>query len=261
MGSDMTQAPGHAEIVRVVAPNPGPMTLEGTNTYLYGSGPCVVVDPGPDDEGHLAAVQAAAEERGGIGLVLLTHGHGDHADGAEALARAVVDKRALGAGGAAWKPEVVLPGDGDEHGGLRAIATPGHAPDHVCLMTVDGVCFSGDLVLGTGSTFVPPDGGSLGAYMASLRRMQAEEIELICPGHGPWITDPAAKLAEYVEHREMRERRLLAALDHGERSREALLAEAWADVPAELRPAAEMVMQAHLDKLAIEGRFAADLSP
>lgn len=239
----METAPGHAEILRVVAPNPGPMTLEGTNTYLYGSEPCVVIDPGPDDAGHLEAIRGVAEERGGIGVVLLTHGHGDHADGAERLG-----------------VEAVRPGDGEEYGGLRAIATPGHAPDHVCLMTSDGVCFSGDLVLGEGSTFVPPDGGSLAAYMDSLRRMQAEPIELICPGHGPWITDPAAKLAEYVEHREMRERRLLAALARGERSRKALLDEAWSDVPTELRPAAELVMQAHLEKLAAEGRLPGDLT-
>jgi len=254
-------APGHAEILRVVAPNPGPMTLEGTNTYLYGSGPCVVIDPGPDDESHLDAVRVAADELDGIGLILLTHGHGDHSEGAETLANAVVDRRALEAGGAAWKPEVILPGDGEEHGGLRAVATPGHAPDHVCLMTADGVCFSGDLVLGTGSTFVPPDGGSLAAYMDSLRRMQPEQIELIAPGHGPWITDPAAKLAEYVEHREMRERRLLAALERGERSRAALLDEAWSDVPSELREAAAMVMDAHLDKLEAEGRLPSNLTP
>jgi glyoxylase-like metal-dependent hydrolase (beta-lactamase superfamily II) len=125
-------------------------------------------------------------------------------------------------------------------------------------MTGDGVCFSGDLVLGEGSTFVPPDDGSLAAYMDSLRRLQVEPLELICPGHGPWIADPAAKLAEYLEHREMRERRLLAALERGERSRKALLAEAWSDVPAELRPAAELVMQAHLEKLEAEGRLRSD---
>ncbi|HEX3608958.1 MAG TPA: MBL fold metallo-hydrolase [Solirubrobacterales bacterium] len=219
------------------------MTLEGTNTYLFGADPCTAIDPGPDIESHLEAVRAAAEERGGLGLVLLTHTHGDHADGAARL-----------------DAEVILPVDGREHGGLRAIATPGHAPDHVCLITADGVCFSGDLVLGTGSTFVPPDGGSLAAYMDSLRRLQAEPIELICPGHGPWVTEPAAKLAEYIEHREMRERRLLAALERGERSREALLDEAWDDVPAALRPAAEMVMQAHLDKLAAEERAPGDLT-
>jgi glyoxylase-like metal-dependent hydrolase (beta-lactamase superfamily II) len=214
------------------------MTLEGTNTYLYGSDPCVVIDPGPDDAGHLEAVRAAAEERGGIGLVLLTHGHGDHADGAPRL-----------------DAEVVQPGDGEEHAGLRALATPGHTAEHVCLLSGDGVCFAGDLVLGEGSTFVPPDGGSLAAYMDSLRLLQGEAIELICPGHGPWVTDPAAKLAEYVEHREMRERRLLAALERGERSKQALLAEAWDDVPAELRGAAALVMEAHLQKLAVEGSF------
>jgi glyoxylase-like metal-dependent hydrolase (beta-lactamase superfamily II) len=237
----MSEAPGHPEVVRVVAPNPGPMTLEGTNTYLYGADPCTVIDPGPDIESHLDAVREAAEERGGIGLVLLTHNHGDHAAGADNLG-----------------VEAILPTDGEEHGGLRAVSTPGHVPDHVCFLTADGVCFSGDLVLGTGSTFVPPDGGSLSAYMDSLRRMQAEPIELICPGHGPWVGDPAAKLAEYVEHREMRERRLLTALDRGERSREALLAEAWNDVPAALRPAAAIVMQAHLDKLRNEDRLPAD---
>jgi glyoxylase-like metal-dependent hydrolase (beta-lactamase superfamily II) len=218
------------------------MTLAGTNTYLYGSDPCTVIDPGPDDASHLEAVRVAAEERGGVGLVLLTHSHGDHAAGADRLGA-----------------EVVLPVGGEEHGGLRALATPGHAADHVCFLTTDRVCFSGDLVLGEGSTFVPPDGGSLAAYMKSLRLVQAEAPTLICPGHGSWVTDPAAKLAEYVEHREMRERRLLVALERGERSKEALLAEAWSDVPTELRPAAALVMEAHLQKLDAEGRLPADL--
>jgi glyoxylase-like metal-dependent hydrolase (beta-lactamase superfamily II) len=228
------------------------MTLTGTNTYLYGADPCTVIDPGPDDAGHLDAVRTAAAERGGIGVVLLTHSHGDHSDGAEALTAAVT--------GEADRPPVALPGDGEEYGGLRAVATPGHAADHVCFLTADRVCFSGDLVLGEGSTFVPPDGGSLSAYMESLRRLQAEPIELICPGHGPWIEDPAAKLAEYVEHREMRERRLVTALERGERSREALLAEVWDDVPDEVRPAAALVMDAHLQKLSSEGRLPAGLT-
>ncbi len=218
------------------------MTLAGTNTYLYGSDPCLVIDPGPDDPSHLEAVLTAAEERGGLGQVLLTHSHGDHAAGAERLGA-----------------EVILPSDGEERGGLRALATPGHAADHVCFLTGDGVCFSGDLVLGEGSTFVPPDGGSLAAYMESLRLLQAEPIELICPGHGPWVTDPAAKLAEYVEHREMRERRLLEALERGERSKEALLGEVWDDVPDRVRPAAALVMEAHLQKLEAEGLLPADL--
>ena len=241
--AEFDSAPGHPEIVRIVAPNPGPMTGEGTNTYLHGADPCAVIDPGPDIAGHIDAVVAAAEARGGIGTVLLTHRHGDHAAGAERLG-----------------VEAILPGGGDEHAGLHALATPGHAAEHVCFMTADGVCFSGDLILGAGSTFVPPDGGSLAAYMESLRLVQAERPQLICPGHGPWITDPAAKLAEYVEHREMRERRLLAALDRGERSRDALLAEVWDDVPEELQPAARLVMEAHLQKLEAEGRVPGQLA-
>jgi glyoxylase-like metal-dependent hydrolase (beta-lactamase superfamily II) len=234
----VTRAPGHPEVLRIVAPNPGPMTLEGTNTYLYGEGPCAVIDPGSEDAGHLEAIRAAAGERGGIGLVLLTHSHGDHTAGADQL-----------------DAEVVLPAGGETHAGLRVLATPGHAADHVCFLSDDGVCFSGDLVLGLGSTIVPPGDNSLTAFMASLRLLQAERIELIAPGHGPWITDPAAKLAEYVEHREMRERRLLAALERGERSRAALLAEAWDEIPIELLPMAAMAMEAHLEKLEAEGRL------
>lgn len=250
------QAPGHPEILRLTAPNPGPMTLEGTNTYLYGSDPCAAIDPGPDDPGYLETVRAAAEQRGGIGAILLTHGHGDHADGAERLAALVAE----GGAAADGPPPVIQPTDGEERCGLRALATPGHAAEHVCLLAADGVCFSGDLVLGEGSTFVPPDGGSLAAYMDSLHRLGAEPLTLICPGHGPWIADPAAKLAEYVEHREMRERRLLAALDRGERSRAALLDEVWDDAPEEVRPAAALVMEAHLQKLEAEGRLPDDLA-
>ncbi len=219
------------------------MTLEGTNTYLYGTDPCVVIDPGSEDEGHLEAIRGAAAERGGIGLVLLTHSHGDHTAGADQLGA-----------------EVVLPAGGETHAGLRALATPGHAADHVCFLSDDGVCFSGDLVLGLGSTIVPPGDNSLAAFMSSLRLLQAERIELMAPGHGPWITDPAAKLAEYVEHREMRERRLLAALERGERSRAALLAETWDDIPVELLPMAAMAMETHLEKLEAEGRVPADLA-
>lgn len=239
----MSRAPGHPEVLKIVAPNPGPMTLEGTNTYLYGSDPVAVIDPGSEDTAHLEAIRAAAGERGGIGLVLLTHSHGDHTAGAEELGA-----------------EVVLPQGGEVHAGLRVLATPGHAEDHVCFLSPGGVCFSGDLVLGLGSTIVPPGGNSLAAFMDSLALLQAEEIELIAPGHGPWVTDPAAKLAEYVEHRLMRERRLLAALDEGERSRAELLAQVWNDIPIELLPMAAMAMEAHLEKLEGEGRLPDDLT-
>jgi glyoxylase-like metal-dependent hydrolase (beta-lactamase superfamily II) len=218
------------------------MTLEGTNTYVYGFDPCVVIDPGDEDPGHLEAIRAAGADRGGIGTVLITHSHIDHISGAEQLG-----------------VPVVQPADGEEHGGLRALATPGHAADHVVFLTPDGVCFCGDLVLGLGSTIVPPGGNSLVAFLDSLALLQAENLELMCPGHGPWITDPDGKLAEYVEHRLMRERRLLAALDSGESSRAALLATTWDDVPVELLPMAAMAMEAHLEKLEVEGRLPFDL--
>jgi glyoxylase-like metal-dependent hydrolase (beta-lactamase superfamily II) len=218
------------------------MTLEGTNTYVYGFDSCVVIDPGDEDPAHLEAIRAAAADRGGIGTVLITHSHIDHISGADQLGAPVVQ-----------------PSDGEEHGGLRALATPGHAADHVVFLTPDGVCFCGDLVLGLGSTIVPPGGNSLVAFLDSLALLQAENLELMCPGHGPWITDPDGKLAEYVEHRLMRESRLLAALDSGESSRAALLATTWDDVPVELLPMAAMAMEAHLEKLEGEGRLPFDL--
>ena len=235
-------APGHPEIHRVVADNPGPMTLTGTNTYLYGSGPCWILDPGPDDAAHIAAVRAAAVERGGAAGALLTHSHNDHSGGVETLGI-----------------PITAAVDGESHGGLTAVATPGHAVDHFCFFTEDGVCFSGDLILGWGSTYVPPDGGSLTAYMDSLRLIRDRAPALICPGHGPWITDPAAKVAEYLEHREARERGLVEAIDRGVRSRMELLDEVWSDVPVQLRPAANVVMEAHLQKLESEKRLPADL--
>ncbi len=240
--STVEQAPGHPGIVRILAPNPGPMTLEGTNTYLVGSNPCWVIDPGPDDSDHVALVLEQAGLRGGIGGVLLTHTHGDHVGALEALG---IEPTPLAAG--------VRVGE------LAVVAPPGHADDHFVFMTADRVCFSGDLVLGSGSSFVPQDGGSLAAYMDSLARVRQLDPTLICPGHGPWVTDPVAKLDEYVEHREARERGLLEAIARGERSRSVLLAEVWADVPAELRPAAALVMEAHVEKLVAEGRIEGNL--
>lgn len=219
------------------------MTLSGTNTYLYGSDPVTVIDPGPNDPGHIELVRRTADDLGGIGAVVVTHSHGDHISGLSGL----------GVGASALE-------DGITVGGLEAVATPGHAIDHFCLFTDDGVCFSGDLILGTGSTYVPPDGGSLAAYMESLRLVASRGPGLICPGHGPWVTEPASKVAEYLEHRESRERGLIEALERGERSRIALLAEVWSDVPDELRPAAAIVMEAHLAKLGSEGRLPDDLA-
>lgn len=229
------------------------MTLEGTNTYLVQTGEGVhVIDPGPDDAGHLERIRDAAEAHGGISAILLTHDHGDHAAGAPALGAPVI-----------WPGQAANPKGSDPFGfgsvaagPFGVVATPGHSADHV-VFTLGEVCFCGDLVLGEGSTFVPPDGGSLSAYMRSLERVLELSPALLCPGHGPWITEPAAKLGEYIEHRLDRERKLVASLEAGERSRAALLDAAWDDVPAELRAAAAVVMEAHLEKLATEGRMPA----
>ncbi len=254
----------------ILAPNPGPMTLEGTNTYLVGRDPATVIDPGPEIPEHIEAVRRAGEERGGIGAVLVTHSHEDHIGGVELLGI-----------------EPARPADGEVVGGLTALVTPGHTEDHLCFtmpMSTEAapgrasgpkvreatgmreeaalLMFCGDLILGHGSTIVPPadQGGSLAKYMASLERVSKLELERLYPGHGPAIDDPATKIAEYVEHREARERRLLAALERGERSRMALLEEVWDDVPDGLLPAAAYAMQAHLEKLEAEGRVPGELA-
>jgi glyoxylase-like metal-dependent hydrolase (beta-lactamase superfamily II) len=143
------------------------------------------------------------------------------------------------------------------------LPSPGHAADHVCFAREDGVVFCGDLILGRGSSIVPPRamGGSLADYMRSLERLAAREPTLLCPGHGPWITDPRAKIAEYVAHREEREAKLVAALDAGERDRGRLLDAAWDDVPEAMRPAAAVAMQAHLEKLDDDGRLPEGVAP
>jgi glyoxylase-like metal-dependent hydrolase (beta-lactamase superfamily II) len=227
------------DVERITANNPGPMTLQGTNTYVVGRDPAVVIDPGPDLPDHIDAVRAEAEARGGIGTVLLTHDDGDHSEGVERLG-----------------VEPARPADGEVVAGLTVIATPGHAAEHLAFLLGDA-CFCGDLILGEGSTIVGPRrlGGSLADYMRSLERLEDFDIAVLYPGHGPEINDPRAKIDEYVEHRMMRERRLVAALDRGERSRAALLAEVWDDVPEELRPAAAIAMEAHLEKLEEEGRL------
>jgi glyoxylase-like metal-dependent hydrolase (beta-lactamase superfamily II) len=223
-------------VVRVRARNPSPLTLDGTNTYVVGGW---VVDPGPADPHHLEAVRAAAA--GGIEGVVLTHAHADHAEGAGELGA-----------------PVTLPRDGEHVGPFRALATPGHSPDSVCLLA-GPLCFTGDTVLGRGSVFIAPGEGSLSAYLESLRRLRALDLEVLCPGHGPYVREPGAKLDEYIAHRLERERRLLAALDAGLRTRDELLDSAWSDAPAELREFAALSLASHLEKLAEEGRLPADV--
>jgi glyoxylase-like metal-dependent hydrolase (beta-lactamase superfamily II) len=219
-------------IVRVRAPNPSALTLDGTNTYVLDGW---IVDPGPDDEGHLEAVRRAAGDR--LEGVVLTHSHADHAEGAARLGA-----------------PVTLPADGQVVGPFLALATPGHSPDSVCLLA-GRACFTGDTVLGSGSVFIAPGEGSLSAYLRSLRRLREPDLDVLCPGHGPYVWEPAAKLDEYISHRLDRERRLVEALDAGLRGRDELLDVAWSDAPPALRDFAALSLASHLEKLAEEGRL------
>jgi glyoxylase-like metal-dependent hydrolase (beta-lactamase superfamily II) len=246
----------HGAVERITAPNPGPMTLAGTNTYVVGSDPAWVIDPGPADAAHLEAVRKAGEARGGIEGVLLTHSHADHSAGVEMLGAPLVwgVVSEMDETGVPTPVEAAVPPA--EIGPFQAIATPGHAPDHVAFV-LDGVCFCGDLILGEGSSIVPPAqwGGSLTDYMASLERLAALGAGSLAPGHGPWIDDPQAKISEYLGHRRERDAKLVAAIERGERSRAGLLEAAWGDVPSPMRPMAALAMQAHLEKLELEGRL------
>jgi glyoxylase-like metal-dependent hydrolase (beta-lactamase superfamily II) len=243
------ELPEH-DIVGIRAANPGPFTLSGTNSWIVGRAPAWLVDPGPALDEHLAALQAEIDQRGGLGGIAVTHEHADHTEAVPAI-RARYPDAPLAAARA--DVDVTLT-DGDAFGPLQAIATPGHAPDHLAFVT-GTAALTGDAVLGEGSVFVSPYPGSLAAYLDALTRLKARELTVLCPGHGPVVHDPQAKLDQYIAHRLDRERRLLEALDAGKRSADELLDEGWSDAPPQLRAAAAVTLAAHLDKLADEGRL------
>jgi glyoxylase-like metal-dependent hydrolase (beta-lactamase superfamily II) len=241
--------PADHDIARIRADNPGPFSLSGTNTWVVGRDPCWIVDPGPALDPHVEAVLAEAAARGGVGGIALTHDHADHSEAVPRVAR----ETGAPVIAARYAADVVLR-DGEGCGPLLAIATPGHAPDHFAFV-VGGACLTGDAVLGEGSVFVAPDPGALAGYLAALRRLREMPLDVLCPGHGPPVTDPAAKLDQYIAHRLDREQRLVAALDDGLRSVDELLDRVWDDAPVVLRPAAAITLAAHLDKLEEEGRL------
>jgi len=271
-------------IARLRAGNPSPYTLDGTNTWVLGRDPAWVVDPGPSLAEHLDAVAAEVARRGGAGGIAVTHDHEDHVEGVEALRSRLggppvaaaryggaadaeagaaatagaggADRSAATAGaGAADRTAAVLLADGDRFGPLLAVAIPGHADDHLAFVA-DRACFTGDAVLGEGSVFVT---GRLAEYLAALERLRALDLAVLCPGHGPPVWDPEAKLGEYLAHRLEREERLMAALEAGLRTPDELLDSAWSDAPPALRAAAAMTLDAHLGKLREEGRLPAGL--
>lgn len=238
-----------ADILRLRAENPGPLTLSGTNTWIAGRDPAYVIDPGPLLDSHVEELFAALAARGGLGGVAITHDHSDHVECTQALRERFPAPLAAGRGGA----DVELQ-DGLRFGPLEAVYTPGHAPDHYALI-FGSACFTGDAVLGEGSVFIAPEPGALAGYLDGLARLAERELDVLCPGHGPEIWTPRERLGEYVAHRADRERRLVAALERGCRTTAQLLDAAWEDVPEVLRPAAAFTLCAHLDKLAEEGRL------
>jgi glyoxylase-like metal-dependent hydrolase (beta-lactamase superfamily II) len=240
-------------IVRVLAPNPDVYTLEGTNTWIVGEAPSIVIDPGPDIPAHLDEVARVA---GRVGAVLVTHDHPDHAPGASAFA------------GSTRAPLYAFRLPGAEHlrdgqvvraGGLEitAVHTPGHSADHVVFhLASEGALFTGDAVLGRGTSFIDPPEGDLAKYLRSLQRMQELAPKTLYPGHGPVVMRAGSKLQEYLEHREERERQVLEALTLGPRTISALVETIYVDYPVEVHPLAARSVLAHLLKLEAEGRVA-----
>ncbi len=239
-------------VIRVLAPNPGIRELEGTNTWIVGDAPALVIDPGPDQPGHLAEVARTAGE---VGAIALTHDHPDHAPGALPLA-VMTGARVFAARPAEGMGRVR---DGEQVStgsvSLAVVATPGHTPDHVAFFDArTGSLFTGDAVLGRGTSVIDPPEGDLAAYLRSLRRMRELGPKTIYPGHGPVVLRALATLDEYLDHRAMREEQVLAALGDASRTPEELVAEIYADYPPELHELAARSVLAHLLKLEVEGR-------
>ena len=252
-------------VTRVLAPNPSGMTLDGTNTYLVGapgSGQAVVVDPGPADDAHLAAVEAALAARDAeVVAVLVTHHHGDHAEAAQPWGArfgaqvAAADPAVAGPDGRVLEPGEQLRLAGTTVG---VVATPGHCSDHLAFRLDSGAVLVGDHVLGRGTSVVTHPEGSVVAYLDSLRRVHDLGPSALYCGHGPELTeDPLAVLQYYAAHRGYREWQLLDALLPGSQTVDELVATVYAAVPQELWPAAAQSVRATLAKLRAERRVVA----
>ena len=244
----------------VLAPNPSPMTLDGTNTWVIaepGASSVLVVDPGPDDEEHLRLVVdvASAGDRR-VTQIVLTHGHPDHSAGAARFAEltgapvSALDP-AFRLGSEGFAAGAVLDAGGCE---LRVVATPGHTADSLSLLlTADGALLTGDTVLGRGTTVIASD-GSLGDYLRTLDELRslADEagLRVLLPGHGPLLSDPAGVLDYYIAHRKERLDQVRAALAAGARTPAEVVEIVYADVDRSLWPAAEQSVRAQLDYLA-----------
>lgn len=238
-------------VTRVLAPNPGTYTLEGTNTWVVGRDPSLVIDPGPELAEHLDEVARAARP---VAAILVTHDHPDHAPGAASLGSMVTAPvlafRLAGA-------DRLRPGQRIAAGGveLTAVHTPGHTSDHVTFFDPGSrSMFTGDAVVGRGTSFIDPPDGDLVRYVRSLRRMLELDPATIYPGHGPVVLDGRAKLEEYLEHRREREDEIRAALAEAPHTIGRLVTAIYAAYPPEVHPLAARSVLAHLLKLEREGK-------
>jgi glyoxylase-like metal-dependent hydrolase (beta-lactamase superfamily II) len=239
------------KVERILAPNPGPFTGAGTNTYLVISGEeALVIDPGPTDSAHRAAILSALADLRTVGI-LVTHTHEDHAPLANPLADELGVPAYGNAPGSDFKPDRVLTdenrvGFGTEH--VQALHTPGHSSDHLCFLAGDSL-FTGDHIMG-GSSVVVED---MSAYLTSLRRLQRLRLARLYPGHGLVMNDPAGIVASYIEHRLERERQVLSAVRTGASTVMEIVQTVYQDVDPALHPLAAMSVRAHLDKLVADG--------
>lgn len=251
----------------VLAPNPGPMTLDGTNTWVLlepGSSDAVVVDPGPDDESHLRRVLDVVDGLGAhVAVTLLTHGHADHSAGGARFAelsrspvRALDPAHRLG-------PDGLAEGDRVDAGGLSllVVATPGHTSDSLSFL-VPGDCavLTGDTVLGRGTTVVAHPDGRLDDYLHSLERLRRlaanGDVNTVLPGHGPVLDQAQGAIEYYLSHREQRLAQVREAVRHGATTPRQVVERVYADVDQTLWPAAELSVRAQLDYLSEQGELA-----
>ncbi|MDW4548559.1 MBL fold metallo-hydrolase [Defluviimonas sp. D31] len=271
----------------VLAPNPSPMTLHGTNSYILGEGEVAVIDPGPADPAHLAALLAALSPGERVSHIFVTHAHLDHsplarplaeATGAPVLAygdarsgRSALMERLAASGGLAggegvdtgFAPDIRL-GDGEMVAGaewtLQALHTPGHMGNHLCFAWQDAV-FCGDHVMGWASSLVSPPDGDMGAYMTSLARLGAAGAQRFYSGHGDPIPDAPTRIAELAAHRRERETAIREALSQGAADAAILAAMIYTETPAPLMPAAMRNVFAHLIDLMERNIAAPEVDP
>ena len=262
---------------RLVAPNASPFTFNGTCTYIVGEGRVAIVDPGPGDDAHLAALLAAVSGEQ-VETILITHTHRDHSVGAGKL-RAETGARMVGAApfmprgdGSAgldsahdrdYSPDAIL-ADGERWQGagytIEALATPGHCSNHLCFALLEeGVLFSGDHVMAWSTSVVAPPDGSMRAYMESLDKLRGRGETIYWPGHGGPVVEPQRYLRALIHHRRQREASILNALGEGPQTIPALVAKVYVGLSPSLTQAAGLSTLAHLEDLSERGMVVAEL--